>query len=107
VADRDVTGGGIETRFFGHPAPLPVGPALLVLESGAPTYMVAVRRTGTGRYSARVERFDAPAEGGRRERVAAFLAAEARLFEKFIVDAPEQWWAVFLPDLARPRDTGR
>ncbi len=28
VADRDITGGGMEVPFFGAPAPLPVGPGL-------------------------------------------------------------------------------
>ena len=32
--------------LFGAPARLPLGPALLALESGAPTYVVAVRRVG-------------------------------------------------------------
>jgi hypothetical protein len=38
-----------------------------------------------------------PVTGSRRERVVAMLAAEARAFERVIGDAPEQWWAVFMP----------
>jgi len=34
---------------------------------------------------------------GRRARVEAVLAEEARAFERFIATAPEQWWAVFFP----------
>jgi KDO2-lipid IV(A) lauroyltransferase len=97
VADRDLTGGGIPTELFGHPAPLPAGPALLVLETDAPAYAVVVRRTGDGRYAARVEPLETPREGSRRERVEAFIAAEARVFERVVVDAPDQWWAVFYP----------
>ena len=107
VADRDLTGGGIPRSFFGVDAPMPAGPALLVLESGAPAYAVAVRRSGPGRYRARLERLSMPAEGTRRERVGAFLDAEARAFERFVADAPEQWWAVFHPiwrDLAVRRE---
>jgi KDO2-lipid IV(A) lauroyltransferase len=97
VGDRDLTGGGVPIELFGHPAPLPAGPALLVLETGAPAYAAAVRRVGLGRYRARVDRLAVPAEGGRRQRLEAFLATEARQFESFILDAPEQWWGAFYP----------
>ena len=97
VGDRDLTGGGIAVEFFGAPAPLPAGPALLAIETGAPVYLAAVRRTGTGRYRGRVEQIPVPADGTRRERVKGFLAAEARAFERVIATAPEQWWALFFP----------
>jgi lauroyl/myristoyl acyltransferase len=97
VADRDLTGGGIDTPFFGHLAPLPAGPALLVLETGTPAVAVAVRRTRDAHYIARLADLPAPPEGSRRARAEAFLATEARTFERLIADAPEQWWAVFFP----------
>jgi lauroyl/myristoyl acyltransferase len=46
-----------------------------------------------------------PAEGTRRERVTAYLAAQARAFERQVARAPEQWLSVFhplWPDLERP-----
>ena len=55
-------------------------------------------------YHARAERVPFPTEGTRRERVTAYLAAEARAFERFVAAAPEQWLAVFhpiWPDLER------
>ena len=97
VADRDLTGGGISTELFGAPAPLPAGPALLAIESGAPVYLTAVRRAEPGRYRGRLEAVPVPSEGSRRERVTGFLAAEARAFERAIAAAPEQWWAIFFP----------
>jgi KDO2-lipid IV(A) lauroyltransferase len=97
VGDRDLTGGGIAVDFFGAPAPLPAGPALLAIETGVPIYLAAVRRTGAGRYRGRVEQIQVPAEGTRRERVTGFLAAEAHAFERVIATAPEQWWALFFP----------
>jgi KDO2-lipid IV(A) lauroyltransferase len=108
VADRDISGGGIEVPLFGHPARLPVGPALLAVESGAPIYLAAVRRDGPGRYRGRLRRIDVPAEGSRRERTTATTANLARAFEAEIAEAPEQWWAVFFPiwpDLARDEAT--
>ena len=38
VGDRDLTGGGMPVRLFGAPTSLPLGPALVAIESGAPTY---------------------------------------------------------------------
>lgn len=97
VADRVVAGAGTRVELFGAPARLPLGPAVLALESGAPAWVVAARRTGWGEYRARIERLEMPADGSRRERLAAFLAAEARAFERAIADAPEQWWTLFFP----------
>jgi len=97
VGDRDLTGGGVSIELFGHPAPLPVGPALLAIESGAPVWVAGVRRAGLGRYRGRIDPLEVPAEGSRRERLEALLIAEARRFERIILDAPEQWWAVFYP----------
>jgi KDO2-lipid IV(A) lauroyltransferase len=97
VADRDISGGGIEVPLFGHPARLPAGPALLAIESGVPIYLAAVRRDGPGRYRGRLQRIDVPADGSRRERVTATVANLAAGFESTIADAPEQWWAVFFP----------
>jgi KDO2-lipid IV(A) lauroyltransferase len=105
VGDRDLTGGGTLTELFGAPARLPLGPALLATETGAPAFVAAVRRAGTGRYLGRLERIDVPEEGSRRERTTAATASIATAFERVIADAPEQWWAVFFPiwpDLAEP-----
>ena len=97
VGDRDLTGGGVPTELFGASARLPLGPALLATETGAPAFVAAVRRASPGRYLGRVERVDIPAEGSRRERATAATVSIARAFERVIEDAPEQWWAVFFP----------
>jgi KDO2-lipid IV(A) lauroyltransferase len=97
VADRDISGGGIEVPFFGAPAPLPVGPALLATETGAPIYVAGVWRTGRLGYRGRLIDVAVTREGPRRERIAATLAAEARAFEEVIANAPEQWSAIFFP----------
>ena len=97
VGDRDLTGGGMPVRMFGAPTSLPLGPALVAIESGAPTYGVSVRRRPAGRYVGRLDPLDIPATGSRRERVTALLEIEARWFERQVARAPEQWWAVFFP----------
>jgi lauroyl/myristoyl acyltransferase len=105
VADRDIAGGGIDTPLFGALAPMPIGPALLALESGAPIYAVGVRRLPDGRVAGGLIPVPIATEGSRRDRIAATLRAEAVAFETLISAAPDQWSAVFFPiwpDLAGP-----
>lgn len=97
VADRDIAGGGMPIELFGSPAPLPIGPALIAIESGAPLYAVGVRRLADGRVAGRLLPIEVAADGTRRERITATLRAMAAAFESLITDAPEQWSAVFFP----------
>ena len=97
VADRPVGGVGTQVELFGAPARLPVGPAFLALESGSSAWVIATRRAGSNEYRARIEELVVPTDGTRRQRMAAFLAAEARAFERAVADAPEQWWTMFFP----------
>jgi KDO2-lipid IV(A) lauroyltransferase len=104
VADRAVGGVGSTVELFGAPARLPAGPALLSDETGAPAWLIVTRRVGWGDYRSRMEQIvpGAPAGDSRRDRLSAFLDAEARAFERAIADAPEQWWTVFFqiwPDI--------
>jgi KDO2-lipid IV(A) lauroyltransferase len=112
VGDRDLTGGGTPIRLFGAPAMLPLGPAMLAVESGARPYVVGVRRVAGRRYIGRLERIAVPADGTRRERVTATGGAIARAFERIVEDAPDQWWAIFFPiwpdlEAAAPPETPR
>ena len=97
VGDRDITGGGHVVPLFGAPAPLPIGPALLAIETGAPIYVAAVRRAGTSRYRGKLLELPMPSSGTRRERLNATLAVLATTFETIVADAPDQWWSVFFP----------
>jgi lauroyl/myristoyl acyltransferase len=111
IADRDITGGGIEVQMFGATTKIPAGPVLLAAETGAPMYVSGVRRVGPGRYRGKLWPVPVPQSGRRRERSRAMLQEEARLFERVVVDAPDQWLACFhhiWPDLERParNDTG-
>jgi KDO2-lipid IV(A) lauroyltransferase len=97
VGDRDITGGGHLVPFFGAPAPLPLGPARLAIETGAPIYVAAVRRAGTGQYRGKLVELAAIAAGTRRERLNSMLEALATTFESIVADAPDQWWSIFFP----------
>lgn len=97
VADRDLTGGGVMVPFFGHPAPIPPGPALVAIETGLPVYVGSALRAEGGRYRGSLIRVPTPEEGRLRERVVAMTATIAAAFETLIGDAPEQWWGAFHP----------
>ena len=97
VADRDITGGGTDVELFGHPAPLPSGPALLAIDSGARLFFVAMWRTARGHYRAWLREIQVPAEGRLRARATQTLDAIARAIEDAVAEAPDQWWAVFFP----------
>ncbi len=105
VADRDIAGGGLRTPLFGLPASLPMGPALLAVESGAPLHVAAVRRVRGGYAGRLVTLLPPPADLPRRARVERLLADEAAAFEDLVALAPEQWWTVFFPiwDAVGPR----
>jgi len=97
VGDRDLTGGGIPIPLFGAPAVLPMGPAMLAVESGVPVYAMTVRRAPKGTYRGKLIPVDVPTEGTRRERVTTTMTRLAAAFEDLIADAPDQWWAIFFP----------
>jgi KDO2-lipid IV(A) lauroyltransferase len=97
IGDRDLTGNGILTPFFGVPARLPAGPALLAIESGAPVFVVAVRRAPDGTWRGQVREVPLPPDGPRRDRVVTLLEGIAQAFEASVAVAPEQWWTVFHP----------
>ena len=97
LGDRDITGGGVATEFFGAPSPLAAGPALLAMDTGLTPYVFGVWRDEVGVYHVGAEAVPLPPDGTRRERVTAYLDAEARAFERHIAAAPEQWLAIFHP----------
>lgn len=98
VADRPVGGAGSSVELFGAPARLPAGPAVLADETGAPAWLVVTRRVGWSEFHSRIEQIVATSTSdNRRDRLTAFLDAEARAFERAIAEAPEQWWTLFFP----------
>jgi phosphatidylinositol dimannoside acyltransferase len=96
VADRALSSKGARVTLFGAPARLPAGPAVLALETGAPTWVVATRRAGAT-YRTRIVRLEVPATGTPRERLSGFVMQQVAAFERVIADAPEQWWTLFFP----------
>lgn len=102
LADRDVTGSGIEVEFFGEKARMMGGPAALAVQTGAALMPVTLWFTDAGWAAHIYPEIPVPAEGGRREKVAAMTQQLARLFEAGITAHPQDWHMlqrVFLADL--------
>lgn len=90
VADRDVTGGGIEVALFGEPARLPAGPAQLAALTGAPLFPVFAGFTPDG-WSLRLA---SPLPVADRRGVPGATQALADAFAELIARRPQDWHAL-------------
>lgn len=92
VADRDLSANGVEVEFFGEPARMPAGPALLAIRTGAPLYTVVLRNDGPRRVYGKMEGpVEVPAEGDQAARVATVTQAVADAFAAGISAQPADW----------------
>jgi lauroyl/myristoyl acyltransferase len=101
-ADRDVTGSGIEVEFFGEKARMMVGSAALAERTGAALFPAILWYEGD-RWGIFVDKeIPVPAEGDRKQKVAAMMQELARRFEAGIRAHPADWHMmqrVFVADL--------
>ena len=101
-ADRDVTGSGIEVEFFGEKAKMMVGSAALAERTGAALFPAILWFEGD-RWGIFVDKeIPVPAEGDRKQKVAAMMQDLARSFEAGIRAHPADWHMlqrVFVADL--------
>jgi phosphatidylinositol dimannoside acyltransferase len=92
VADRDLSGRGVEVDMFGAPVQLPAGPAMLSLTTGAPLMVCAVYHVDGGGWEVVVS---APVEIARTDSFRDDVTALTRLvgagFERGIASAPTMW----------------
>jgi lauroyl/myristoyl acyltransferase len=96
VADRDLTGRGVEVEMFGQVRKLPAGPALLSLATGAPLVVAPVYQTEDGWRCVMYPPCTIEPSGNRRDDVVALTGAMAVAFERAIAAAPSDWH-VFQP----------
>ena len=105
LADRDLSGSGIEVDFFGARTTLPAGPALVARRTGAPLLPTAVYFDGERRLC----RIRPPVPVDRDGRLRADLTSTtqrlARELEVLIEAAPDQWHV--LAPIAEPARTVR
>ena len=92
LADRDVTGGGIDVDFYGAPASVPAGPVVFAELTGAS--LIPVAAFFSERAGHRIVVLDEvvlPSGMTRSERVAAGEQLLVESLEKLISMAPQQW----------------
>jgi lauroyl/myristoyl acyltransferase len=97
VADRNIVGRGSAVKLFGHRTRLPIGPAVLSVQTGAPLYLEAIERTGPGEWLGHTIPLPPPPGAKRKEATRSLLDQEVRAFERVIARAPEQWTTLFFP----------
>jgi phosphatidylinositol dimannoside acyltransferase len=91
VADRDVTGTGIEVDFFGEKCMMQPGSAALAVQTGAALMPVVLWFDGDG-WGVRIgSAIPVPELPSRKERVAAMMQDVARFFEDGIREHPQDW----------------
>lgn len=90
AADRDLSRTGIDVTFFGGPARMPAGPAILALKTDAPLICVMISYTETGIHID-FELVPIPTEGSENERVAQIVQNSADLFAQGIARFPHDW----------------
>jgi KDO2-lipid IV(A) lauroyltransferase len=90
VADRDMSRSGIDVDFFGFPARMPPGPALLAIRTGIPLVAAHVSYTDTGIH-VDFNTVEVPSDGDESERIAAVVQRSADLFARGIAEHPEDW----------------
>ena len=91
LADRDLAGNGIPVTFFGEPARMPGGPALLAVLTGARLHPVTSTYEGADMVLTLHDAVPVPATGSTREKVAAMTQAVADVFERAIAARPQDW----------------
>jgi phosphatidylinositol dimannoside acyltransferase len=92
VADRDLSGDGIEVELFGERTTLPAGPALAAVRADVELLPVAVYARRRGRYLGVVRPpVDRSRRGTLRDDLARITQDLAHELERLVRVAPEQW----------------
>lgn len=91
LGDRDIAGTGVPVDFFGAPASLPAGPALLSFRTGAPIHLAAVYFTDSGHHCVIGPPIWPERAGRLRDDVLGLTQRIAVGLETLIRLAPDQW----------------
>ena len=90
VADRDLSKSGIDVEFFGKPARMPAGPAVLALKTGAVFLTAFVNYTPNGIHIT-FDELSIPESGTQEEKVSVLVQKSANNFERGIGQHPQDW----------------
>ena len=90
VSDRDLSRSGVDVTFFGHPARMPAGAALLAIRTGIPLITASVSYTNTGIHI-EFNSVAIPSQGTEAERVTTVVQECADQFARGIAKHPQDW----------------
>ena len=91
VADRDLSKNGVDVTFFGHPARMPAGPAVLSMQTGAPLLTAFVRYLESGIEITFEPAIEVPSEGKQSEKIAQMIQESAARLEKHLTRHVTDW----------------
>jgi len=91
VADRDLSRNGVDVNFFGHPARMPAGPAVLSIKTGAPLLTAFVRYIDTGIEIHFEPAIEIPLSGSTQEKVSVMIQESASRLELHLVNHVSDW----------------
>ena len=98
AVDRAVQGNGLVMDFLGEPALMPVGAAELALRTGATLVPSISLRAGFERHIVRIEPpITVERERPTEARVRALSRELLDIVERYVVEYPTQWTAIFEP----------
>ncbi|GAA2810457.1 phosphatidylinositol mannoside acyltransferase [Streptomyces showdoensis] len=110
VADRDLSSSGVEVSFFGEPARMPAGPAILAQQTGALLLPVTLWYDDSDVMRGQIHPpLEVPESGTRAEKTSSMTQALADVFAGGIADHPEDWHMLqrlWLADLEERREDG-
>lgn len=90
VADRDLSSSGITVDFFGRPAKMPAGPAVLAIREGLPLVAAHVSYTESGIHI-QFNEVQLPEMANEEERIQETVQRTANLFAIGIAKSPQDW----------------
>jgi len=90
VSDRDLSRSAVDVKFFGHPARMPAGAALLAVRTGIPLITAQVSYTENGIHI-EFNSVPIPTDGNESDRVSQVVQTCADLFAAGIAKSPHDW----------------
>ncbi len=91
VADRDLSKNGVDVSFFGHPARMPAGPAVLSIQTGAPLLTAFVRYLESRIEITFEPAIEIPSAGKTAEKVAVMIQESASRLERHLAIHTMDW----------------
>ena len=92
LADRDMSGKGVEAKFFGETITMPAGPAMLAMRTRSPLYTLVLHNDGPKHSGGVLEGpIEIPTDGDMSTRIAAITQSIADNFAAKIAQQPQDW----------------